>query len=487
MAGRRNPTRSPRSLAFGAALFWLCGALQAGQDGKKPPAPDAAAQKEAEKLVRDVFKTEYARKTPADRVALANKLLLQAAQTGDDPTTRFVLLCEASEQASQGGDTELALKAIDDLARHYEADTSSMKYGVLSAAAKAAKTPEALGRLGRAQLKVADEFLAADRYDEAIKAVDAADDLGRRAKDPALTARAGSKTKEAYDRKDRFGRVKKARETLATSPEDPAANLAVGQFECLVKGDWESGLPRLAKGPDSPLKSLATRDLAGAKDAAERATLGDGWWDQSEKETTAAKANLRARAQHWYEQAAPEISGLSKVRLLKRLGELRMDKFKGAWIDLQDPRNFGLTGKAGDPIELAPAANSLKLADFTKFPPGEFDGVSVRLRFPTDVREANGILAYERKNRALFIDARNDKVAITQFDGVKWVNESAVKVDRREEYVLTVILVDGEYVLHVDGTEVGRHETKLTRLISVSLQADYAKVTFDQFKLRKKE
>ncbi|MBI3877243.1 MAG: hypothetical protein HY300_15015, partial [Verrucomicrobia bacterium] len=44
---------------------------------------------------------------------------------------------------------------------------------------------------------------------------------------------------------------------LAITPDDPGANLAVGQFLCFVKGDWESGLPLLAKSDDNVLKTLA--------------------------------------------------------------------------------------------------------------------------------------------------------------------------------------------------------------------------------------
>src|SRR6185295_2482671 len=55
------------------------------------PVPDAAVQREAEKSIKDLFKAEYAKKTAADRQALAIALLEQAGKVGDDPGGLWVL------------------------------------------------------------------------------------------------------------------------------------------------------------------------------------------------------------------------------------------------------------------------------------------------------------------------------------------------------------------------------------------------------------
>jgi len=77
-----------------------------------------------------------------------------------------------------------------------------------------------------------------------------------------------------------FERAKQANTTLAKKPDDPEANFTAGKYLCLVKGDWDKGLPLLAKGSDAKLKELAQKELAGPKDAAEQAAVGDGWWAQ---------------------------------------------------------------------------------------------------------------------------------------------------------------------------------------------------------------
>ena len=47
---------------------------------------------------------------------------------------------------------------------------------------------------------------------------------------------------------------------LAENPADADANLALGKFHALTRGDWPQALPRLALGSDPQLRKLA--DLA---------------------------------------------------------------------------------------------------------------------------------------------------------------------------------------------------------------------------------
>src|SRR5207248_172420 len=87
-------------------------------------------------------------------------------------------------------------------------------------------------------------------------------------------------------------------------------------------GQWDKGLPNLAKGSDAALKTLADKDLAGAADAAGQAEVGDSWYDLSAAQEGLAKLHLQRRAYFWYQQAAPTLTGLNKTRVDKRLAEL---------------------------------------------------------------------------------------------------------------------------------------------------------------------
>jgi hypothetical protein len=60
--------------------------------------------KNADKLIREIFKDDFAKKTPADMVALARKLIAQGEQPDNDAPTRYALLKTAQEVATQGND-----------------------------------------------------------------------------------------------------------------------------------------------------------------------------------------------------------------------------------------------------------------------------------------------------------------------------------------------------------------------------------------------
>ena len=79
----------------------LLSIAQGGQEARLP-APDPAAQKQAEKSVREIFAEDYSRKSPAERKLLAKKLLSVAAETKDDPPVRYVLRHQDGRAEGEG-------------------------------------------------------------------------------------------------------------------------------------------------------------------------------------------------------------------------------------------------------------------------------------------------------------------------------------------------------------------------------------------------
>ena len=115
--------------------------------------------------------------------------------------------------------------------------------------------------------------------------------------------------------------MKEAAAVLDKKPDDAAANLTVGKYYCFQKGDWEKGLPMLALGQDETLKAVAAQEIAGVTKPDDQVKVGDAWWDLAEKEQGRVQATLRGRANYWYQQALPELSGLAKAKLEKRIKE----------------------------------------------------------------------------------------------------------------------------------------------------------------------
>jgi hypothetical protein len=119
-----------------------------------------------------------------------------------------------------------------------------------------------------------------------------------------------------------YERLKAAFDTLAKTPRDPDASLAVGKLQCFLKGDWDAGLSKLAAGSDATFAALAKKDLDGAALAKDRVELGDAWWDQAAAASGLPRAQMQRRAYYWYVRALPEMTGFDQARVEKRIGQL---------------------------------------------------------------------------------------------------------------------------------------------------------------------
>ncbi len=115
-----------------------------------------------------------------------------------------------------------------------------------------------------------------------------------------------------------------------SDPENADANLAVGQWHCFAKGDWEKGLPCLAKGSREDLAALAKQELAKPADAKDQVAVADAWWALAEKDHGDFKPKFRARAASWYERAAPSLSGLEKTRVAKQIAAAKQESAQPA-------------------------------------------------------------------------------------------------------------------------------------------------------------
>ncbi len=342
------------------------------------PVPDAAVQKEAEKSIRDLFKAEYAKKTAADRQALAVALLGQAGQVGDDPGGLWVLYREAQDAAVQAGDAKTAMLAVDAAAQRFDVDAFAMKSAALAAIGKAAKTADEISPLIDAMNRLIDDLIASDVYDAADKTAAAAVSLAKRSAQPILVQKTALRAKEVSEAKSKFQSMKGSLETLAKSPDDPRANGEMGHFLCFVKSNWDMGLRFLAKSPDGPLKTLSVRELAAPTGAAELVGIADEWCSLAEKDKSPLKKTpLFAHASTIYEQALPVSSGVLKAKIEKRLGELDPALLAGgvdliALIDLKKDARQGVWQKDGRALVNA-AANEYDRIQIPYLPPDEYD------------------------------------------------------------------------------------------------------------------
>lgn len=341
----------------GLGTLWVAlGASASSAPSADPrlPEPEAVAQEESLKLIREVYKEEYTgAKTAAEKSALAAKLLRVAGQSKDDVTGRYVLLRVARDLATQAGDIPTVLTAVEQMGTHYAIDPVGMRGEYFVRAAKEGSQPSHHKVVVERAPELVEASLAKDDYAMAGQICRVALISVRKLRDGAALARLTALDRQVEETAQAYVRVQQMLPKLDSQPTDPEANLIVGRFYCFSKNAWDKGIPLLALGADEALKQVAEKELAGAGAADEKLTLGDAWWDLADRREGQEQEVLRRRAGFWYRQAQDGLSGLARVKVSKRLEELSEaaqavveesgpavlpgKKFsRGAWVDVLD-------------------------------------------------------------------------------------------------------------------------------------------------------
>jgi len=331
-----------------------------GKADNRLPIPPVTLLADSEKQIREVFKDEYRQKDPAERTALAKKLLKLAAESKNDACACYVALREAKDLAASAGDLETAFAAVDALAQAFIVDAVDLKTKAATAAARGVTTPEAAENASNAGLDLVERLAGDSQFDAALKLLGPLDDLARRANKAELAKTVQALTKDIRAQQSEWVKVKPHFEKLKEDPDNPEAALAVAKYDMASKDDWEHALPLLAKCSVPLLKEAAAKDLAKPEEAPARADLGDLWWTASEKESGPLRAAMQHRAVHWYAQVGDGLSGARKLQI-----EKRMQAGAGDWTDLlklANPATHAVAGKwfrQGSDLGVSPGGHSV--------------------------------------------------------------------------------------------------------------------------------
>ncbi|MGD0089297.1 MAG: formylglycine-generating enzyme family protein [Planctomycetota bacterium] len=226
--------------------------------GDRVSAPDVSARHEAEKVIKEVFKEDYAFTVPEERQMLARKLAQKAEETQIDLAAKYMFWREAASLLAQSGDLDAAHSVLEKMTGFFAVDRNELKKAVFADAASATKDQDVLS---------------------------------------VLTG-AGA---------------------LLGTPGDPEASLLVGKYKCFTRGEWVTGLALLARSSDATLAALARNDLNNPAATLAQMALGDAWWEWAEKSPAPqAQGALKQRARFWYEKALPLLTELNKTKVEKR-------------------------------------------------------------------------------------------------------------------------------------------------------------------------
>ena len=161
-----------------------------------------------------------------------------------------------------------------------------------------------------------DDYKAADRLVKTAQAAAFA------ASSPTLEAAVRGRAREVEALAAAYSdAVQAAEKTLAEKPDDPDANLVLGKFLCLDKGDWGRGLPMLAEGSDPDLKALALSDLASVSDPDAQQELAKTYATRAEGKRVPPKRMLR-RSCYWLQKAAVQFTGFRRTEIEKKVADI---------------------------------------------------------------------------------------------------------------------------------------------------------------------
>ncbi len=291
------------------------------ENSNRAPIPSDATLAKAEATIRQVLKDDYAKKTPAELKAFAQKLIKLAGETADDQASRYVMLRDARDFAQGVADPALTLQAIDGLAKWYQIDGPVQQLASLEKILAASAIPATAKLIAEAATASAQAASDVDELDEAVDFAKLAVNAAKKAKFTAAAIdEAESNLTQAKKSRDAFATIRPALEKVKSMPDDPVANLVVGKYRCFIQNRWDDGLKHLSKGEDAALKVLAEVDLKAPRTGAiEDSKLADAWWEYAQSAPVDVQWAAQVRTRYWYGRCIPSLTGLNKARAEGRL------------------------------------------------------------------------------------------------------------------------------------------------------------------------
>ena len=290
---------------------------------ERAPVPPQEAQQESLELVNEVFQEEInAAKTAGARSGIAKKLIQQAEGTEGPTADRYVLLKLAQEMAAGAGDYETAIDAAKRTAHDFSVDELSLATEVWKVVSKITKSSAEQRVIAEQISLTCARAIKAGQIELASELNKLAIDCARKSRNKDLLAAMTEQGQSISELGPIGAELKQALEVLENKPSDPESNLVAGKFRCFIQGNWEMGLLSLVLCNDPLLKDLANKELSETLDGTQMLALADGWLKVAGNSPEYAREEIQEHAAQWYIRAYPSLTGLSKVRVQKKILEM---------------------------------------------------------------------------------------------------------------------------------------------------------------------
>jgi hypothetical protein len=292
-------------------------------DDPRTRVPGGVELEDARNRAKMLADAELRSATTADaELAVVRTLRSRAKATVGDEPLRYALLLEARDLAVAKGEAPPACDVIEELGRSFAIDALAAKGQAITTAAAAAKGPRQHWRRGVVALVICERLAVDERFDRAASFASLAVEALRAAGNDELASHAERRLAAVQAAQRQFEAFLEGQQRLKDNADDAAANLAVGKYLCLVRGDLAAGLPKLAKGGDSVWQALARLESTERLTPVQQLRLADAWRRLASVERQADPDELRRHARYWYQQSLSGLAGSDRSRAARAAGEL---------------------------------------------------------------------------------------------------------------------------------------------------------------------
>jgi hypothetical protein len=300
------------------------------------PVPNPAEEASLRESIRNQYIDQYTNLTDRSAQMGLARQLWQASITAPTPAEGYALLCEARDIAARTGDLSAALGVADLLSAKYAVSVSSARVGAFATAGDVIQGSSAVDAYFRLLIAAIDQAMQADDFTPAHRLIQTAGTVVSAQQAYIWAEALSTRQTDLKMQESAFASIALDFKHLRENPSDPNANLIIGRYECLIKGDWTTGLPMLERCSDEFLQKSARIELAEPENLRQQR---DAQWFDGKPQTKVAdswaslediapeyQTQLRLHIYDWYLRGLPlipesdyEIRGQVEQQLQKLL------------------------------------------------------------------------------------------------------------------------------------------------------------------------
>ena len=317
-----NPGEAKRN---GAAGKGLAAALDRALEPERPKLalPSTAEKKKAERqllhlYLRKASKVNSLRKSKT----FSTTLIRDAGKAEFEPTERFVILDAAIRCSCRFGDAETALAGIRELDSSFEIDYWRVIREMLSAADD--NTNEDNGDDFQITLdSLIDEAIEEEEYEEANWMISRGMTIAKRSRKFSAATRYEEKRKQYLE----YERLSDANEeaviALALNPQDQSASQACGNFQFVVRDDFDGTMDYWKNSSNEIFRQVAEGEAKlDKKQGAKILEIANLWETAGARNRSLLEAKCLRRAIELNQLARSKFDGLKRKSIDKKIREL---------------------------------------------------------------------------------------------------------------------------------------------------------------------